>query len=134
MSSRKSRTSRAGFSLFELLIAAVVLGLAAAGMGKLMLNAAQAGRTAGAIGYRTAVLQAEVARITAALPGTVPDGTTSTTVTTQPFPYVLTTSAVTSATTQVVSITVTPTGPYAIPAVVRTVQRTFATVSPFGGP
>jgi prepilin-type N-terminal cleavage/methylation domain-containing protein len=124
---------RAGLSLLELLIAVVVLGIAGAGLGKLMLGAAKAGGIAGAIGYRTAVLHGEIARVTAALPGSIPDGTTLTVVTTLPFPYRLTSTAVTVGRTQTVTITVQPTGARAISAVVRTVQRTL-TASPFGGP
>jgi prepilin-type N-terminal cleavage/methylation domain-containing protein len=126
-----TRNARAGFSLFELLIAVVVLGFAAAGLGKLMLGAAQSGRHAGAMGYRTAVLNGEVARITATPIGSLDDGTTTTTVTTQPMPYTMTTVVLTSGTAQTVTITVTPTGGDSIEAVTRTISRTLVTTDPF---
>lgn len=126
--------SRAGFSLLELLIAVVILGFAAAGMGKLMLGAAQSGRHAGAMGYRTAALNAEVARIAAALPGSLTDGTTTTTVTTAPFPYTMTSVVATLGTSQTVTITITPTGGDAISVVTRAISRTLTTADPFGLP
>lgn len=133
MSPPRPDARRAGLSLLELLLAVVVLGMAGAGLGKLMLGAADAGRTAGAIGSRTAVLNAEVARVTAAAPDDLTDGTTTTTVATPPFPYQLTTTVRTSGAIRTVTITVTPTGPRAISPVVRTMQRTL-TMTPFGGP
>ncbi len=131
MIKQKRRSARAGFSLIELMIAVVVLGFAAAGLGKLMLSATQAGRHSGAIGYRTAVLNAEVSRISAALPGTLSDGTTTTTVTSAPFPHTMSSVVATSGTAQTVTITVTPTGGDAIAAVTRTIQRTIAITDPF---
>ena len=131
MTRQRCKHSRSGFSLIELMIAVVILGFAAAGLGKLMLAATQAGRHSGAIGYRTAVLNEEVSRISAALPGTLTDGTTTTTVTSAPFPYTMTSVVATSGTAQTVTITVTPTGGDAITAVTRTIQRTIATTDPF---
>ena len=113
------------------MIAVVVLGFAAAGMGKLMLSAAQAGRHSGAVGYRTAVLNGEVARIAAALPGSLTDGTTTTTVTSQPLPYTMSTVILTTGTSQAVTITVTPTGGDPISAVTRTISRTLTNTDPF---
>lgn len=133
MTTSKPAQHREGLSLLELLVAVVVLGIAAAGLGKLMLGAAQEGQIAGAMGYRTTVLNGEIARVTAALPGSLPDGTTTTMATAPPFPYILTTTVVTAGTTQTVTITVRPMGERAIPAVVRTVQRAL-TNSPLGGP
>lgn len=133
MSRPRPDARRAGLSLLELLLAVVVLGMAGAGLGKLMLGAAEAGRTAGAIGYRTAVLNAEVARIAAAGPNDLTDGTTTTTVTTPPFPYQLTSAVRTSGAIRTVTITVTPTGGRAIAPIVRIMQRTL-TMTPFGGP
>lgn len=134
MIQHKRIDTRAGFSLIELMIAVVVLGFAAAGLGKLMLAATQAGRHSGAIGYRTAVLNAEVSRIAAALPGTLADGTTTTSVTSAPFPYTMTSVVATSGTAQTVTITVTPTGGDPVAVVTRTVQRTIAIADPFYAP
>jgi prepilin-type N-terminal cleavage/methylation domain-containing protein len=131
MTKQRRCDTRAGFSLFELLIAVVVLGFAAAGLGKLMLGAAQSGRHAGAQGYRTAILNGEVARITAAPIGSLDDGTTTTTVTSQPLPYILTTVVATSGTAQTVTITVAPTGGDSIAPVTRTIARTLVTTDPF---
>lgn len=134
MTPRGPASGNGGLSLLELLLAVVILGLAAAGMGKVMVGAAQSGRMAGAIGYRTAVLNTEVARVLAAPYDALADGTTIATVTTPPFPYRLTSVVLTSGTTKTVTITVTPLGERVIPAVVRSVQRSIATVSPFGAP
>lgn len=116
--------NRRGFTLIELLISIVILGLASVGLAKLLITASQRAREAGAISYRTAVLGAEVARITAIPSGSLADGTTTTTVTTQPFAYTMTTVVSTSGTVQTVTITVTPTGPGAISAISRTLTRT----------
>ena len=131
MTRHRYKQSRSGFSLIELMIAVVILGFAAAGLGKLMLAATQAGRHSGSLGYRTAVLNAEVSRISAALPGTLTDGTTTTTVTSAPFPYTMSTVVATSGTAQTVTITVTPTGGDPVAAVTRTIQRTIAITDPF---
>lgn len=112
-----------GFTLLEILLALVILSMVAVGIAQLMLTSAQKARDAGAIGYRAAALSAEVARVTAAPPGTLVNGTTTSTVTAPPFPYTRTTVIGTTGITQTITITITPTGPRAIEPVTRTIQR-----------
>jgi prepilin-type N-terminal cleavage/methylation domain-containing protein len=125
----RKRSARSGFTLLELLIAVVIVGFSSIGMLRLLVTGAQASRNAGALGYRTAVLNAQVSRIASAPPGSLTDGTTTTTVTTLPFTYTLTVTVATSGSAQSVTITVTPTGAGAISAVTRVISRTVATSS-----
>ena len=128
---RRIRSARSGFTLLELLIAIVIVGFSSIGMLRLLVTGAQASRNAGAMGYRTAVLTAQVSRITAAPPGSLSDGTTTTTVATLPFPYSLSTVVATSGSSQTVTITITPSGSGAIAPVTRVISRTIAIADPF---
>jgi|CXWL01.1.fsa_nt_gi prepilin-type N-terminal cleavage/methylation domain-containing protein len=132
---RPGAGSRGGFTLMEVLIAVVILGTLGVALANSLAQGARRATAAGAIGYRTAALNTEVSRITALPAGTLANGTTTQTLTTQPFPYTVTTVAATSGTRQTVTITVTPTGPRAIPAVTRTIERLAGSgggSSPFG--
>lgn len=126
---RRACSHRRGFTLLELLIAIVIVGFSSIGMLRLLVTGAQSSRNAGAMGYRTAVLNAQVSRIAAAPPGSLTDGTTTTTVTGQPFAYTLTVTVSTTGAAQTVTIAVTPTGTGAISAVTRTIARTVSTSS-----
>ncbi|HET9134271.1 MAG TPA: type II secretion system protein [Gemmatimonadales bacterium] len=121
---------REGFTLIEILVAIVILGTVGIGIVGLLLTSARRARDAGAISYRTGALAAEVSRITAIPVGTtLANGTVTTTVTAAPFPHTISTVTTTSGTTQTIVITVTPTGPRAIPAVSRTLTRTLGVSS-----
>lgn len=126
-------TERKGFTLIEILVAIVILGTVGIGIVGLLLTSARRARDAGAISYRTGALAAEVSRVTAIPAGTtIANGTVTTTVTALPFPHTVSTVTSTSGTTQTIVITVTPTGPRAIPAISRTLTRTLgATSNPF---
>ncbi len=124
---------RRGFTLVEVLVAVVILGIASAGIAGLMVRGARLARASGQLGYRAAVINAEVARITAIPPGALPDGTTVDSTTTAPFPHTVTIDAVTAGSIQTVTITVTPTGPAAIGGASRVIQRSAAAGNnPFG--
>lgn len=117
------RRDRRGFTLIEVLIAVVILGTIGVGLAGSLVTGARAARSSGAIAYRTAALNTEVSRVTALPAGAIADGTTTRTVTAQPFPHVVTITAATSGTLQTITVTVTPTGARALPAVSRTVDR-----------
>lgn len=123
MARPQRREDRRGFTLIELLIAIVILGTVGVGLARMMTIAARSSANSGAVSYRAAALNTEVSRVAALPPGTLSDGTTTRTVTTQPFPHTVTTTAVTASGVQTVTITVTPTGPRAIGARSRTLTR-----------
>lgn len=123
MTHTTQRHDRRGFTLIEVLVAVVILGTIGVGLAGSLLTGAQAARASGTIAYRTAALNTEVSRVTALPAGALANGTTTRTVTAQPFPYSVTVAATTSGTLQTVTITVTPTGPRALPAVSRTLDR-----------
>lgn len=126
-------TTRGGFTLIEVLIAVVILGTVGIALGNALAYGARRTIAAGAIGYRTAALNTEVSRVAALPSGVLPTGTTTRTVTTQPFPHTISTTIATSGVRQTVTITVTPTGQRPIAAVTRTIERvTGASPSPFG--
>jgi prepilin-type N-terminal cleavage/methylation domain-containing protein len=120
---RTRRGSARGFTLLEVLIAVVILGFVAVGLARLLVTGSQRADDAGAVGYRTAALAAEVARVTAAPPGTLVDGTITRSVTTPPFLYTASTTVTTSGVTQTITITITPNGPRPIDPVTRIIQR-----------
>ena len=130
---RRPSRRRGGFTLIEILIAIVILGSVGVGIAKLMFTSATRSGNAGAIAYRAAALSTEVSRVTAIPATTLADGTTTRTVTAQPFPHTVTTVAATASGLQTVTITITPTGARAIPARSRTVIRAAsgAATSPF---
>lgn len=129
---RSPRPSRGGFTLIEIMVAIVILVGAGLALSALMLRSGRTARGTGAMSYRAAVLNAEVSRIAALPPSALTNGTTTTTVTTPPFTYVMTSTVATSGTTQTVTITVTPTGANAVGAVSRAVTRSTATgANPF---
>jgi len=126
------RRARGGFTLIEILVAIVILGGAGLALSTLMLRSGRTARGTGAMSYRAAVLNAEISRIAALPPGLMANGTTTTTVTTPPFTYVMTTTVATSGTTQTVTVTVTPSGANAVGPVSRAVTRsTSAGANPF---
>lgn len=128
-----SRAARGGFTLIEVLIAVVILGTIGVALANSLAQGARRTVAAGAIGYRTAALNTEVSRVAALPSGTLTNGTTTRTVTTQPFPHTVTTVITTSGQRQTVTITITPTGARAIAAVTRAIERTIGgTPSPFG--
>ena len=118
------RRDRRGFTLIEVLVAVVILGTIGVGLAGSLVTGAQAARSSGAIAYRTAALNTEVSRVTALPAGALVDGTTTRTVAAQPFPYQVAITVATTGTLQSVTITVTPTGPRALAAVSRTIDRT----------
>jgi prepilin-type N-terminal cleavage/methylation domain-containing protein len=127
------RTARSGFTLIEVLIAVVILGTIGVALANSLAQGARRTVAAGAIGYRTAALNTEVSRVAALPSGTLTNGTTIRTITTQPFPHTVTTVIATSGQRQTVTITITPTGARAIPPVTRAIERTIGgTPSPFG--
>ncbi len=129
----RPQSRRSGFTLIEVLIAVVILGTIGVALANSLALGARRAVAAGAIGYRTAALNTEVSRIAALPPGSLANGTTTRSVTTQPFPHSVTTVAATSGLRQTVTITVTPTGARAIASVSRTIERvTGAAASPFG--
>lgn len=119
----EDRNRRAGFTLIEILVSVIILGTVGMGLAGLSLTAARRSATSGAVAYRAAALNAEVSRITAIPAGGLSDGTTTRTVTSQPFPYTMTTLAATSGNVQTVTITITPTGQRAIGGRSRTITR-----------
>lgn len=125
--------SRGGFTLIEVLVAVAILGLLAVGLTGTLLRGARQAQSAGSVGYRTAALNTEVSRVAALPAGALAAGTTTRTVTTQPFPHTVTTTVATSGTLQTVTITVTPTGQRAIAAASTVIERTTsgAGASPF---
>lgn len=131
MAHRTGRHQR-GFTLIEILIAIVILGTVGVGLARLMMTASTRATTSGAVSYRAAALNAEVSRVAALPPGSLADGTTTRTVTAQPFPHTVTTVATTASGLQTVTITITPTGSRAIPARSRTLTRAAsASYNPF---
>jgi prepilin-type N-terminal cleavage/methylation domain-containing protein len=132
--SRPACRPRGGFTLIEVLIAIVILGSVGVGIAQLMFTSARRSASAGAVAYRSAALATEVSRITALPAASLADGTTTQTVSSQPFPHTLTTVAATSGGLQTVTITVTPGGTRAIAARSRTITRAAsgAATSPFG--
>lgn len=125
--------AQGGFTLIEVLIAVVILGTVGVALANALAFGARRTMAAGAIGYRTAALNTEISRVAALPPGVLPNGTTTRTVTTQPFPHTVATTVSTSGLRQTVTITVTPTGLRPIAAVTRAIERVSgATPSPFG--
>lgn len=123
MTTTNRTPDRRGFTLIEVLVAVVILGTVGVGLAGSLLTGAQAARASGTIAYRTAALNTEVSRVAALPVGTLANGTTTRTVTAQPFPYTVTIVAATTGTLQSVNITVTPTGPRALAPVSRTLDR-----------
>lgn len=130
MSRPRPASRREGFTLIEILIAIVILGSVGVGISQLMFTSARRSANAGAIAYRAAALATEVSRVTAIPAGGLADGTTTRTVTAQPFPHTITTTAATSSGLQTVTITVTPTGARAIAARSRTITRVASAAGP----
>jgi prepilin-type N-terminal cleavage/methylation domain-containing protein len=129
----RPRAARGGFTLIEVLIAVVILGTIGVALANSLAQGARRTVAAGAIGYRTAALNTEVSRVAALPSGTLTNGTTVRTITTQPFPHTVTTVITTSGQRQTVTITITPTGARAITPVTRVIERTIGgTPSPFG--
>ncbi len=125
--------SRSGFTLIEVMISVVILGMAAAGIGGLMVRGAGLARLSGDLAYRSAAMNGEVSRVVAIPAGSLADGTTVDTTRTGPFPHIITTVAATSGSVQTVTITVTPTGHTAVGATSRVIQRAAGVVlNPFG--
>jgi prepilin-type N-terminal cleavage/methylation domain-containing protein len=129
MAHRHSRP-RGGFTLIEVLIAIVILGSVGVGIAQLMFTSARRSTSAGAAAFRSAALATEVSRITALPTASLSDGTTTRTVSDQPFPHTITTVAATSGGLQTVTITVTPTGTRAIAGRSRTISRAMSTSGP----
>jgi prepilin-type N-terminal cleavage/methylation domain-containing protein len=127
---RKPVRHRGGFTLIEVLIAIVILGSVGVGIAQLMFTSATRSTNAGAISYRAAALATEVSRITALPAASLANGTTTRSITTRPFPHTVTTVASTASGLQTVTITITPTGPKAIPARSRTISRAMSTTGP----
>jgi prepilin-type N-terminal cleavage/methylation domain-containing protein len=124
---------RGGFTLVEVLMAIVILGSVGVGISRVMWYSSRRAGDAGAAAMRAAAMATEVSRITAIPAGGLADGTTTRTVTAQPFPHTVTVTAATSSGVQTVTITITPTGARAIQARVRTISRAAggAASSPF---
>lgn len=122
--------TRKGFTLIEVLIAIVILGIMAGGLSKLLVTSSSQARDTGKLAYRAAVLNAEVSRVTALPVGALADGTVTKTVTSLPLAYTMTTVASTSGETQTVTITLTPTGYKPIGALTRVIYR-HVSVNPF---
>ena len=75
-------TARRGFSVVEVLVAVVILGVSSLGLVGMSVSSSRRGNRASAEAYRTTFLQAEFARATAiptaaAIAGTTCDSTTS---------------------------------------------------------
>jgi len=118
-------------TLVEVMLATTILGLVAIGIAGLLIRSSQLSRQAASLGYRTAVLNAEVSRITAAPPGSLTNGTTVTVGTALPFRYTLTVTIATTGAIQTVTIVLTPTVSGAIAQVTRTLQRSMTGYNPF---
>lgn len=129
---RRTPNTEAGFSLIEVLMSIVILGVVGIGLVQSLAVASLRTRSSGDLAFRAATLSSEVSRISAIPDGMLPDTTMTTTVTTEPFPHTVSTTAVTSGTVQTVTIIVTPTGPRALGAMSRTlVRRAGSSPSPF---
>jgi prepilin-type N-terminal cleavage/methylation domain-containing protein len=130
---RRTSSRRAGFTLIEIMVAVVILGIASAGIARVMVRGAGLARVSAQLSYRAAAMNGEIARITAIPAGALADGTTVYSTSTGPFPHTVTTVAQTSGSIQTVTITVAPTGVSAIGSASRTLQRAATvTLNPFG--
>lgn len=123
--------NRQGFTLIEVMISLVIVAVLAAPLCRLIVNTGRQSRNAGMVAHRAAALNAEVSRITAIPSGQLGDGTLTRTVDEHPFPYTITTTAVTAGGTQTVTITLTPTGPQAIGGLTRVITRKGGSPNPF---
>jgi prepilin-type N-terminal cleavage/methylation domain-containing protein len=125
----------AGFTLVEIMVAMLILGLTAVSLAPLMLRASRTAVGTEGMLYENAILSTEIGRLTALPYEALPTGTTCVTVTTRPLPHTrCTTVSTLSTTASRISVVVTPSGNTLIKPDTVTFERTLAPVNPLATP
>jgi prepilin-type N-terminal cleavage/methylation domain-containing protein len=111
MTIRKRLPRTGGFTLVEVLVSMMILGIGTVALGALLLRSARQATAASALVYQNAALSSEVGRLGALPFDQLAAGTTCVNVTTGPFLHTRC-AAITSVSAKVfrVTVTVTPTG------------------------
>lgn len=105
----RSVSSSGGFTLVEIMISMVILGIMAVSLAPLMLRSSHTATSAAGGTYQTAAMSTEVARLNAMKFDLLAPGTTCVTVSAQPLPYTqCTTVTAISATQRRVTVIITP--------------------------
>jgi prepilin-type N-terminal cleavage/methylation domain-containing protein len=109
MKQLRSVSSTGGFTLVEIMISMVILGIMALSLAPLMLRSSHTATGASGGTYQTAAMSTEVARLNAMKFDLLSLGATCVTVSAQPLPYTkCTTVTAISATQRRVTVIITP--------------------------
>ena len=109
MKQLRSVSSSGGFTLVEIMISMVILGIMAVSLAPLMLRSSHTATGASGGTYQTAAMSTEVARLNAMRFDLLSLGTACVTVSAQPLPYTkCTTVTAISATQRRVTVIITP--------------------------
>src|SRR5262249_27953459 len=109
MKQLRAGSSSGGFTLVEIMISMVILGIVALSLAPLMLRSSHSATSVAGATYQSAVMSTEVTRLNAIKFDLLTVGTTCVTVTAQPLPYTKCTTVTSiSATQRRVTVIVTP--------------------------
>lgn len=127
----RSLSSRSGFTLVEVMVAVVILGITALSLAPLMLRSARSATGVSGGAYQTALMSTEVGRLNALPFSVLTAGTTCVTVSAQPFPHTrCTTVADVSSTRRRVTLIITPSANPLVKPDTVIFDRTYAPPNP----
>jgi prepilin-type N-terminal cleavage/methylation domain-containing protein len=111
MTKRNRSARRGGFTLVEVLVSMMILGIGTVALGALLLRSARQATAASALVYQNAALSSEVGRLGALPFASLAAGTTCVDITTGPFLHTRC-AVITAVSGKVfrITVTVTPTG------------------------
>ncbi len=111
MTKRNRSARRGGFTLVEVLVSMMILGIGTVALGALLLRSARQATAASALVYQNAALSSEVGRLGALPFASLGAGTTCVDITTGPFLHTRC-AVITPVSAKIfrVTVTVTPTG------------------------
>jgi prepilin-type N-terminal cleavage/methylation domain-containing protein len=135
MKQSRSVSSSGGFTLVEIMISMVILGIMALSLAPLLLRSSHTATGAAGGTYQTAVMSTEVARLNAIKFDLLPLGTTCVTVSAQPLPHTKCTTVTSiSARQRRVTVIITPSANAYVKPDTVTFDRTQALDNPLTGP